>query len=184
MRHSFFLVAVPLFAAFCSTAFAPRQDKEGRLGPLTGEGSALRETLTLRDSQDGFAGSSGTVTTIEPSGAWRLSRFLNETTRPPHREGRLTEDRLAKLAGALATLDLPSLPRRMGPEVPVNPRTLTVALGAHTSTLVLKGGESLSPATVPEGVAVPPEEWRRFTGIVQAILDVTGQDAEKPKPSP
>jgi hypothetical protein len=174
------LTALPAVAAVCVLAAAPQIDDAGQADPWIGKDGALRETLTLRDSQEGFAGASGTLLTIEPSGAWRESRFLNEKTQPPHREGRLTKEQLGNLLDTLAKLDLPSLPRRLGSAVPVNPHTLTVVAGAHRSAAVLRPGESLSTATAREASGVEAEAWRRFAGIVQAILDATGQDAVAP----
>jgi len=178
------LVAAPTLAAARFEAPALQQEKEGNLDQLIDKDGVLRDTLVLRDSQGGFAGTSGTIWAIEPSGVWRESLFLNERTHPPHREGHLTKDQLERLAAVLAKMELLSLPRQMGRNVEVNPRTFTVVLGGHKSILVLNPGESISSLVASEERGIPRKQWRRFAAIVQAILDATGGCAEGRKPHP
>jgi hypothetical protein len=99
----------------------------------------LKEKLVLREEQGGFAGLTGTIWTIEPSGHWRVESFRpdkagNEelTTR---REGRMTAEQLATLAKGLAAQDLASLPAKLGRDAKVNPHRYSLKFGKKHSTL-------------------------------------------------
>src|SRR5690348_3372092 len=61
----------------------------------------LEMTLTVKDMQDGFAGTTGTVWTIKPDCTFRVSRLLNQKVTEPYREGRLTPEQRARLSEIL-----------------------------------------------------------------------------------
>jgi hypothetical protein len=54
--------------------------------PYQAPDGKLQETLVFRDAQDGFAGVSGEVWTIDPGGRLSMARFFNEKTGTPYRE--------------------------------------------------------------------------------------------------
>lgn len=98
----------------------------------------LKEPLTLREEQDGFAGKSGKIRTIEPDGEWRLDQFrtvdgkeeITGTT-----SGKLTPAHLDALAKDLATHDLMGLPEKLGGDEPVNAHKVILQFGKKRATL-------------------------------------------------
>lgn len=131
------------------------------LGIATAMASSATERLSapleLKVSQSGFAGVTGTVTTIEPDGAYRVSSFVNDTTRPPESEGKLQPEALGELARSLESRDFARLPAELGETPPVNAKTVTLRYGGHSTTLSL-----------------PPGTEGDFAAIVQAIREAVG----------
>jgi hypothetical protein len=172
-------LAALVASATCMGTLAAREEESGVAEPSEEEGG-LRDTLLLWDSQEGFAGATGTVWAIEPSGAWREARFFNEKIDSPDREGQLTDDELQRVVDTLERMKLGSLPPQLGRDVKVNPHTFVLEIGEHRSVLRLRPGETLSPGTEPEGSALQREQWRRFAAIAREILAVTSQGADDP----
>lgn len=108
---------------------------------LTPEGR-LHAPLELRESQSGFAGVTGTRWTIAPDGRWTRAGFINDQVRPPDRQGRLSGQQLAELAGRLAQQGFTALPARLGQPPPINPRTLSIRFGTDETALVLHPDEA------------------------------------------
>src|SRR5437868_3790332 len=58
--------------------------------------------LTVKDSQDGFAGKTGTSWTIKSDCSFEVSRFRGEQVSPPHLKGQLTPEQQSRLAAVLS----------------------------------------------------------------------------------
>src|SRR5206468_12577242 len=67
-------------------------------------------SLTLKESQGGFAGTTGTIWIIARDCGFTVSRFVNANISSPHRQGRLTADQQSILSRLLAEKALESLP--------------------------------------------------------------------------
>ena len=155
-------------------------DKEGR--------KVLKEPLTLREQQDGFAGKGGTVWTVEPSGRWHVSRFRSGQDGErltPLRDGTLSATELEDLAKALVAQDLAGLPEKTGTEPRVNARLVVLKFGQKTATLAgipPRRDQSLAE-TIRKGAAAQkpddPGVWERFARVSQAI-ETSCPAAEKP----
>jgi len=127
----------------------------------------LTARLDLRDEQQGFVGSTGEVLTIEPSGTWRLARFVNERVEPPHDRGRIPKEGLEALARALVRRRFAELSRRLGRRVEVNAHLVTLSFGDRDTTLVLDPGEPLGPASADAPGS--RQAWDDFVGIVETV---------------
>ncbi|HSK39108.1 MAG TPA: hypothetical protein VK943_05005 [Arenibaculum sp.] len=123
----------------------------------------LSAPLELKVSQAGFAGITGTVTTIEPDGGYRVSTFVNEMVRPPESEGRLPPEALQAIVRSLEAQDFSRLPDEMGEPPPVNAKTVTLRYGDRSAAMVLEPGADLPAAAAASG----PES--RFAAIVQSV---------------
>src|SRR5947207_3248040 len=89
---------------------------------LTKDGK-LTEKLKIVQLQGGFAGFTGTETTIEPDGTWTTaSVFQRKTT--PKSNGKLTAKQRETLAGILKKYDLAKLPEAAGKSPGANPKKL------------------------------------------------------------
>ena len=130
-----------VFAALILGAFILADGQEvtarGDMGGFLTPDGKLTETLELQDAQEGFAGLSGEVLTVQPDGTWRIARFLNDRVEEPHRQGRLDAKELKALAGVLAEQDFSELPSVVGQAPEVNPHRITVRFGETSSTLVM-----------------------------------------------
>jgi hypothetical protein len=139
----------------------------------------LKSLLIVREEQSGYAGKTGTVFTIEPSGGWRVERFRpagdGKEQRTLLRSGTLSPSQLEALAKSLAANDLAGLAAKAGQEPKANPRRVVIRFGEKTSTL-----EGLPPrrgsASLADHIrgAAPAEEqaskvWERFAGLVRAV---------------
>jgi hypothetical protein len=105
-------------------------EKDGR--------KVLKEPITLQEYQEGIAGRSGTVWTIEPSGEWRVGRSrLNRDGSErvtPIRSGTLSSDELEALAKVLSAQNLAAMPEKTGHEAKINPHWITLKTGSLSST--------------------------------------------------
>jgi len=139
----------------------------------------LKAPLTMREEQVGFAGATGTVFIIEPSGQWKVERFRRvgggKEELTPLRKGTLTPSQLETLAKALADHGLSELTAKAGREPKANPHSVTIQFGQKTSKL-----EGLPPRRGPSSLAehvrkaAPEQEqatkvWDQFAGLIQAV---------------
>jgi hypothetical protein len=139
---------------------------------LTPEGR-LQARLVLRDGQQGFAGVSGEIWTIEPEGHLSIARFLNDKTDPPYRERTLAPAELKELGKVLAKEHFVDLPNSFGRDVKVDAHVLTLGFGTKQSTLVLQGGETVSDETTPPADDPQTSAWCNFIAIVKALQKLT-----------
>ncbi len=127
------------------------------------------ETLKVKDTQIGFAGSTGIITTILPDGTFTVSQFLNDRIEEPHQRGRLTHEALENLSQTLNEKDFLNLPQELGQAPPINSRIINVTLGDKTSTLFLEPG-FVPLAAIPDQ---PESLEARLLLIVQLVEKLT-----------
>jgi len=138
---------------------------------LTADGK-LRSSLVLREAQQGFAGVSGEVWTIEPDGRFSIARFLNEKVDAPYWTRKLSAAECKGLARVLAARRFFELPDSLGSAAVVNPQLLTLTFGKKQSTLALVAGEEVTRETAPPPSDPQVREWRSFITIVLAMHDL------------
>ena len=158
------LLTVGNAGSLCQTT-PSRQELRKYITP----GGRLQARLVFRDGQDGFAGVSGEIWTIEPGGRLSIARFLNDKTDPPYWEQTLAPAELKNLAKVLASRNLLDLPDTFGRDVKVNAHVLTLIFGKKQSTLVLQGGETVTDKTTPPAGDPQTSAWRNFIAIVRAL---------------
>jgi hypothetical protein len=113
---------------------------------------SLTAPLTLKDTQDGFAGQTGTVWTIAPDCSFTVARQLGQKIGDPYKQGRLTPEQQAQLKELLDRMALANLPERLGGGPQVNARRITVSYGEKVSRLTLApGGGDLSALRAASG---------------------------------
>jgi hypothetical protein len=105
-------------------------------------GCGLKMTLTVKDTQDGFAGTTGTVWTIGLDCTFRVSRVFGPQVAEPHRTGRLTPEHEARLSAPWPRPRRRSC-RRSWRDDPGERAPATLEYGGTISVL------SLSPAIAP-----------------------------------
>lgn len=131
---------------------------------VTKEGK-LTATLKVKDVQGGFAGFTGTLWTLEPSGKWTMSEVFNERLTEKAR-GELTKAQLTALVRELDRFDLDGLTSKQVGKREANPHVVTINHGKKTHTLTFGTGESL-PKYDPDKPRATVEG--RFSGIVEAV---------------
>src|SRR5262249_43532984 len=138
---------------------------------VLGADCANKVTLTLKDSQGGIAGATGTVWTISPDCSFTVSRFVNAAVAEPHRRGQLTAQQQTALSQLLAEKAASALPPKIGEVAPVNPHQITLEYGGQTSVLHFAPG-----ATDIERIkaAEPGSPARRLLEILASVKDMTG----------
>jgi len=135
-------------------------------GPLL----QLTEKVELQELQTGFAGTTGTVWTVEPDGRYTIAGKINEQL-TPRQEGTLDAAQLSKIAETLAAADADSLPAEMGEPPPVNPQTIILRVGEKSSTFNTIGGLD------PDRAAGDDDPQSRLLKIAASIKDVVGVPA-------
>ncbi len=107
---------------------------------------ALKETITLRDLQGGFAGFTGWLTTINPDGTWNRRQVFNQQLREISHQGSFSVDQVKSLNAVLAAARVEQLPERIGQFAGANPHVVTLTVGNRQSVLTLPAGGSLPQA--------------------------------------
>ena len=132
-------------------------------------GGKLQACLVFRDAQQGFAGVSGEIWTIEVGGHFSIARFLNERTDAPYWKRDLTPSELESVGKVLAASNFLALPDSFGRESKINSRLLTLAFGKKKSALALQAGESVTEETSPPAGDPQTIAWHNFISVVQTI---------------
>jgi hypothetical protein len=109
-------------------------------GTIMAQECPLSAPLTLKDTQSGFAGETGTVWTIAPDCSFTIARQIGLKTLDPHTQGRLTPEQQAQLKELLDRMAVAPLPARLGGEPQVNARRITLSYGGNQSVLSLPPG--------------------------------------------
>jgi hypothetical protein len=105
----------------------------------------LSTPLTVKDTQNGFAGETGTVWTIAPDCSYTVARQIGLKTLDPDRHGRLTPEQQARLKELLDRMPAAGLPRQLGSGRQLNARRITLSYEGKESVLTLPpGGGDLS----------------------------------------
>ena len=106
----------------------------------------LPAQLVLRDGQRGVVGESGSVTTIDREGRFRVAGLVNDRIQPPHLHGVLRADAIRELARAWARVNPADLPGVMSRSAAAYPHRLQLSVGTRTCTLTLLPGETAQEA--------------------------------------
>jgi hypothetical protein len=127
-------------------------------GTVLAQECPLSAPLVLKDTQDGFAGQTGTVWTIAPDCDFTVAQQIGPKVNDPYRQGRLTPEQQTQLKELLTRTALADMPEKLGggggPQV--NARRVTITYGGKVSELTLApGGGDLSTlrAAVGDGPA-------------------------------
>lgn len=140
---------------------------------LTSDGQ-LTSTLAITDQQAGFVGVEGRKWSIDPDGAFRVVRFVNESEQAAHRQGRLALAELKSL-GALIDAEFPRLSAQAGHAAPVNAHTLVIQFGCRSWTLQLPPGQTAVQAQDAQAMN-PDGPEARFLRIVRTVIRLVEQD--------
>ena len=145
--------------------------------PMAGEEGADADTwdqeLRLRDAQEGFVGETGKILVIEPSGEWRMSRFVQDRELPPEQSGKLDTQELARLTQSLQAHRFNGLPAQIAPDqAGVNSRIVTLTYGDKSVALTLDPGQigGESGDRLPAGLS---EDSKRLLAIIQDMRSLT-----------
>jgi hypothetical protein len=134
-------------------------------------GCMLKTTLTVKDTQDGFAGTTGTVWTISPDCTFRVSRLFGQHVAEPHLRGSLTPEQQARLSAILAKAAAAELPAQMGEAPSVNVRRITLEYGGTISVLSMGPGDRDMDALRAGG---PLDPARRLLEVADVVQDMLG----------
>lgn len=157
LRLVIFLAAV--LSASTSSVCQSAADKD--LSRFLTPAGKVQSSLTLRDSQGGFAGFSGELWTLTPDGHFTIAHFLNDKTEAPYWQSDLSQAELKSVAQALSANRFLQLPASLGGEPKVNPHSLTLSFGNKQSTLALPPGEATGTTTDADS--------HSFMNIVEAL---------------
>ena len=112
----------------------------------------LSAALTIKDTQYGFAGATGTVWTIAPDFTFTIARHIGLKILDPYKQGRLTPEQQVHFKAMLGRVVVSKLPKRLGSGPRVNARTITLSYGGADSVLTLPpGGGDLRSLRGPAG---------------------------------
>jgi len=100
----------------------------------------LSAPLTIKDTQSGFAGETGTVWTIAPDCSYTVARQIGLQTLEPDRRGRLTAEQQSRLKGLLDRMLAVRLPKELGGGSQMNPRHIALSYGPTEAVLTLAPG--------------------------------------------
>ena len=128
----------------------------------------VKPMLTVKETQDGFAGTTGTIWTIKPDCSYDVARLRGGEVSPPHLKGQLTPEQQSQLAAALSAAAVETLPARIGEPAPVNSRQISIEYGGKTAVLNLGMGDPALPG-------VSNDTARRVVEIGRIVKAVTGE---------
>jgi hypothetical protein len=100
----------------------------------------LSAPLTVKDTQQGFAGETGTVWTIAPDCSYTVARQIGLKTLDPDRQGRLTPEQQGRLKELLERVSSAGLAKQLGGGPQVNARRITLSYGGKEAVLTLAPG--------------------------------------------
>src|SRR5262249_44605770 len=133
-------------------------------------GCMLTMTLTVKDTQDGFAGTTGTIWTIAPDCTFRVSRLFGQHVAAPHLQGSLTPEQQARLADLLAKTVVAELPAQGGETPSVNARRITLEYGGKVSVLSMGPGDRDLDALRAGGPRGPARRLLEVAGAGKGTL--------------
>src|SRR6266404_1765604 len=122
------------------------------LGAALAQECPLKSALTVKDTQDGFAGQIGTKLT------------------DPIKQGRLTRGQEAQLLEQLARTAPAEMPSQLSYGPPINARRITLSYAGKDSVLVLPAGDDLN--VLKSTAADRPA--RRLLELADSVKSLTG----------
>jgi hypothetical protein len=134
-------------------------------------GCMLQTTLTVKDMQDGFARTTGTVWTIGSDCTFRVSRLFGQCVAELHLQGSLTPEQQAWLSATLAKATEAELPAQMGETPLVNTRRITLEYGGKISMLSMMPGDRDMDVLRAGG---PLDPVRRLLEVADTVRDMLG----------
>jgi hypothetical protein len=139
------------------------------VGHALPQGCMLKMTLTVKDTQDGFAGTTGTIWTIKPDCTFQVSRIFGQHVAEPHLQGTLTPEQQTQLSKILAKAA--ELPPQLGQGTPVNARRITLEYDGKVSVLSMSPGDRDRSAI---RAGSPHDPARRLLEVTEAVQDMLG----------
>jgi hypothetical protein len=138
-------------------------------GTILAQECSLTTPLGLKDTQDGFAGETGTVWTIAPDCSFTVAQQIGPKITDPIKQGRLTPQQAAQLKELLARLA--GIPAQLGNGPEVNARRITFSYEGKVSVLILPaGGGDLSSLRAAAG----NDPAGRLLELAEAVKGMTG----------
>lgn len=145
---------------------------------LAPDGQHLNSPLTLREGARGPAGAEGKTVVIEPGGDWRVVPGVTDVGRAPLRQGKLTRDQLAVLAGLLAQVRFRQWSEDKALLPALGPDGLVIEFGDRVWSL-----DWVPRRNLLEGPGAPAglqpweaEERARFASLVLTIEELVKPD--------
>ena len=166
MKEIVVLAVVWLFLHPIQEAFA--RDK------FLGKDGTLTATLTLKDSQSGFAGITGLLWTIKPDGSWERKRFTNNRMAKADQQGKLTPKQMQSLADVLIHAQIHKLPPKIGKYRGPNPHVVTLTWGNHQCAWTVSAG-ALVPKypDQPFGKLTPEDGFAEISQTLRKMLKLS-----------
>ena len=149
-----------LFISFVTSAFPQATRAADCVGNMP---------LTVTETQGGFAGTTGTVWTIQADCSFTIARFINASVSEPHQRGQLNADQQARLSRLLAEKGAANLPAKVGPPPQVNPHQIILNFNGKASVLDLSPG----PGGIASVKAGADDAAKRLVDIYEGVKDVT-----------
>jgi hypothetical protein len=150
---------------------------EDSSSPYLTPNGTLKHSITLEISQEGAAGETGTILTIETNGSWKFRYFQDdgstrEVGEPDHR-GTLNPEKVKALVDILVKEHMTDLPDELGHKPKVNERLHRIKFGKKTTTLVMnENSTEWKKADKALGNSHSDNDIARFIASEKAIQSV------------
>jgi hypothetical protein len=163
----------PRFAVRTTAHFAVAIVLAGILvpGASLAQQCPLTAPLTIEDTQDGFAGQTGTVWTIASDCSFVVAQQIGPRS-DPIKQGRLTAGQQARLGEQLARSAVADIPEQLGnASPPVNARRIALSYGGKRSVFTLPaGGGGLNDLRA----STRDPSAGRLLDLAETVKDITG----------
>ena len=126
--------------------------------------------LTMTETQTGFAGTTGTIWTIQADCSFTIARVVNASVSAPHQRGQLNVDQQARLSRLLAEKPVTSLPAELGSPAPVNRHQIILNISGKTSVLNLPAGAG----GIEHAKSGGDDATKRLVEIFETVKALTG----------
>ncbi len=109
-------------------------------GAVMAKECQLTAPLTLKDTQSGVVGETGTVWTIAPDCSFTVARQIGPRLLEPHKHGRLTAEQQVRLKQILARIDARNLSPAADTASHANPHRISLSYGGRHAALTMPPG--------------------------------------------
>jgi hypothetical protein len=140
-------------------------------GTIMAQQCPLSAPLTVKDTQSGVVGETGTVWTIMPDCSFTVARQIGLKVLDPHKHGRLTAEQQARLKDLLDRMAAAPLPKQLGGGPQVNARRIALSYGGKESVLALAPGDGDSGAS---RAAAGDDPIGRMLELANTVKGMTG----------